>query len=81
MRWAYLAKTTEYDKRNKHRKWGLDLGLRAPATMVDMIGMSFIPMNKVIGPFLYFVPVLLIVWGGFGLLVAVGLRDAIFPKY
>jgi hypothetical protein len=30
-----------------------------------IIGMSFIPMHKVIGPFLFFMYLLLMVWGSF----------------
>jgi hypothetical protein len=44
---------------------GLALGLKAQASMIEVIGTSFIPMYKVIGPFLFFVSLLLMVWGGF----------------
>ncbi len=34
------------------------------ASMINIIGMSLIPMYKVVGPFLFFMSLLMIVWGG-----------------
>ncbi len=61
---AYLADTAElaYFRRNEKREWGLALGAQARSSMVDIIGMSFIPLYMIIGPF--FVSLLLMVWGG-----------------
>jgi hypothetical protein len=41
-----LAKSDElaFSGRNKNREWGAGLGLKAQATMIDLIGMSIIPM-------------------------------------
>jgi hypothetical protein len=36
----------------------------AQASMINIIGMSLIPMYKVVGPFLFFMSLLMIVWGG-----------------
>ncbi len=64
---AYLAETPElaYNKRNEKGKWGLALGTQAQASMIDIIGISFTPLDKVISPFKFFISLLLMVWGGF----------------
>jgi hypothetical protein len=46
--------------------------------MIDIIGMSFMPLYKVIGPFLFFVSMLMMVWGGSRLTVKIFLRVAIY---
>ncbi len=49
--------------RKEHLEWGLALVVQAQSTMIDILGMSFIPTYKVIGPFLFFMSLPLIVWG------------------
>jgi hypothetical protein len=49
---------------------GLELGAQAQSTIMDIIEMSFIPMYKVVGLFL-FISLLLMVWGGFNLIIMV----------
>jgi hypothetical protein len=49
--------------------------------MIDIIGMSFIPLYTVIGPFIFFVSLLLMVWGGLRLIVTIFLKVAIILKY
>jgi hypothetical protein len=68
-----LAKTAELACiiRNEGGKWELALDSQAQASMMDIIGMSFIPMYKVVGPFLFFMSPLLTVWGGFRLVMTV----------
>jgi hypothetical protein len=49
--------------------------------MIDIIGMSFIPLYKVIGPFLSFDSLLLMVWGGLRLIFMMFLLVAIIMRY
>jgi hypothetical protein len=43
---AYLAKTAElaYIRRDEKGRWGLALGAQAQSSMIDIIGISFIPL-------------------------------------
>jgi hypothetical protein len=43
--------------------------------------MSFIPLYKVIGPLIFFVFLLLMVWGGFLLTITIILEVAIIMRY
>ncbi len=83
MRRAYLAETAElaYNGRSECGKWGLALGSQAQASMMDIIGISFISMYKVIGPFLFFMSLLLMVWGGLWLVTTVCLRVTNITRY
>jgi hypothetical protein len=58
---AYLAETAElaYNGRNEKGEWGLALGAQAQSLVIDIIGMNFIPLYKIIGPFIFFVSLLL----------------------
>ncbi len=49
--------------------------------MIDIIGMSFMPMYKAITPFLFFMSLLLMVWGIFWLIITVCLRVFIITRY
>jgi hypothetical protein len=49
--------------------------------MIDLIGMSFIPLCTVIGPFVFFVMLLFIIWGGLRLVMTIFLRVAIMLRY
>jgi hypothetical protein len=33
--------------------------------MIEIIGMSFIPLYRVMGPFIFFMSLLMMMWGGF----------------
>ncbi len=57
-------------ERYEYREWGLALGWKAQTSMLDIV-MSFIPMYKVIGSFLFFMSLLLMMKGGFQLFVMV----------
>jgi hypothetical protein len=69
-----------YNGRNKQGEWGLALGVQAQSTMIDIIGMSCIPMYMVVEPFLFFTSLLLMVWGGFHFIITVCLRVAIITR-
>ncbi len=60
---AYLAETAEliYIGRNEKGEWGLAMGAQAQNSMIHIIGMSFIPLYTVIGPFVFLLSLLLMV--------------------
>jgi hypothetical protein len=62
---AYLAETAElaYMGRNEKGEWVLALGSQAQTSLIDLIRMSFIPLYSVVRPFIFFMSLLLMVWG------------------
>ncbi len=81
---SYLDETTElaYMGRKEKGERGLALGAQAQMSLMDLIGMSFIPLYSVVGPFiLFFVSLLLMVWGSLRLVVTIFLRVAIMVRY
>jgi fatty acid desaturase len=66
---------------NEIREWGLALGTQAQKSLIDLIGMSFIPLYSVVGPFIFFMSLLLMVWGGLRLVVTIFLRMVIIVRY
>ncbi len=60
----------------KMEKWGQTMASQAQSIMIDMIGMKFLPLCKVTGLFIFFVPLplLVTVWGGFWLIITVFLQ-------
>ncbi len=80
---AYLAETAElaYVGRNEKGEWGQALGTAAQLSIVDLVGMSFFPLYKVVGPMIFFLSLLLMVWGGLRLVVTIFLRVAIIVRY
>jgi hypothetical protein len=67
--------------RNEKGEWGLALGAQAQLSLVDLVGMSFFPLYSVVGPLIFFLSLLLMVWGGFRLVVTIFLRVAIIVRY
>jgi hypothetical protein len=80
---AYLAETAEiaYMGRKKKGEWRLALRSAAQTSLVDLVGMNFFPLYKVVGPMIFFLSLLLMVWGGLRLIVTVFLRVAIILRY
>ncbi len=62
---AYLAETAEmaYTGRNEKGEWGLALSSAAQG--------SLIPLYKVVGPKIFFLSLLLLIWGGLPLIITV----------
>jgi hypothetical protein len=48
---------------------------------VDLIGMNFFPLYKVVRPMIFFLSLLLMAWGGLRLIITVFLRVAIIVRY
>ncbi len=80
---AYPAETAEiaYIGRNEKGEWGLALGSAAQLSLIDLVGINFFPLYRVIGPMIFFLSLLLLVWGGLRLVVTVFLRVAIIIRY
>ncbi len=80
---AYLAETAElaYMGRNEKGEWGLALGAQAQLSLVNLVGMSFFPLYSVVGPLIFFLSLLLMVWGGIQLVVTIFPRVIIIVRY
>ncbi len=57
------------------------LGAQAQLSLIDLMGMSFIPLYSVVGPLVFFLSLLLMVWGGLRLIVTIFLWVAIIVRY
>jgi hypothetical protein len=73
---AYLAETAEMANtgRNEKGEWGLALSSAAQGSLIDIVGASFFPLYRVVGPMIFFLSLLLLVWGGLRLIITVLLR-------
>jgi hypothetical protein len=73
---AYLAETVEmaYIGRNEKGEWGLALGSATQGSLIDLVGVSFFPLYKVVGPMIFFLSLLL-------LIITVFLRVIIIVRY
>ncbi len=49
--------------------------------MIDLVGINFFPLYRVVGPMIFFLSLLLPVWGGLRLVFTVFLRMAIIIRY
>ncbi len=70
-----------YIGRNEKGEWGLALGTAAQVSLMDLVGVNFFPLYRVVGPMIFFLSLLLLVWGGLRLVVTVFLRVAIIIRY
>jgi hypothetical protein len=79
---AYLAETAEmaYTGRNEKDEWGLTLSSAAQGSLIDRVGASFFPLDRVVGPIIFFLSLLLLVWGGLQLIITVFLRVIIIVR-
>jgi hypothetical protein len=79
---AYLAETAEmaYISRNKRGEWGLALSTAAQGSLIDIVGASFFPLYRVVGPMIFFLSLMLLVWGGFRLVVTVLVRVIVIVR-
>jgi hypothetical protein len=80
---AYLAETAElaYVSRTPNGEWGLALSSAAQGSLIDMVGTSFFPLYSVIGPMIFFVSLMLLVWGAFRLMATVLIRVIVIVRY
>ncbi len=57
------------------------LGSAAQVSLIDLVGVNFFPLYRVVGPMVFFLSLLLLVWGGLRLVVTVFLSVAIIIRY
>jgi hypothetical protein len=69
-----------YTGRNEKGEWGLALSSAAQGSLIDLVGASFFPLYKVVGPMIFFLSLLLLVWGGLRLIITVFLRVIIIVR-
>jgi hypothetical protein len=83
---AYLAEMAEmaYTGRNEKGEWGLALSSAAQGSLIDIVGASFFPLYKVVGPMIFFLSLMLIDAAGVGrlwLMVTVLVRVVVIVRY
>jgi hypothetical protein len=73
---AYLAEAAElaYTGRNEKGEWGLVLSSAAQGSLIDIVGASFFPLYRIVRPMIFFLSLMLLVWGGLRLMVTVLVR-------
>jgi hypothetical protein len=57
------------------------VGLAAQGSLIDLVGVSFFPLYKVVGPMIFFLSLLVLIWGGLRLIITVCLRVIIIVRY
>jgi hypothetical protein len=79
---AYLAETAElaYRGRTESGEWGLGLSPTAQGSIIDIVGASFFPLYSVVGPMIFFISLMLLVWGVFRLMVTVLIQAIIIVR-
>jgi hypothetical protein len=79
---AYLAETAElaYTGRKENGEWGLALSSTAQGSLIDIVGASFFPLYKVVGPMIFFLSLVLLVWGAFRLMVTILIRIIVIVR-
>jgi hypothetical protein len=79
---TYLAETAElaYTGRTENGEWGLALSSAAQGSLIDIVGASFFPLYKVVGPMIFFLSLMLLVWGAFRLMVTVLIRVIVIVR-
>jgi hypothetical protein len=79
---AYLAETAEmaYTGRNEKGEWGLALSSAAQGSLIDIVGASFFLLYRVVGPMIFFLSLMLLVWGGLRLMVTVLVRVVVIVR-
>ncbi len=61
-------------------EWGLALSPAAQGSLINIVGASFFPLYRVVGPMIFFLSLLLLIWGGLRLMVTVLLRVIIIVR-
>ncbi len=79
---AYLAETAKmaYSGRNEIGEWGLALSTAAQGSLIDIVGASFFPLYRVVGPMIFFLSLMLLVWGGLRLMVTILVRIIVIVR-
>jgi hypothetical protein len=59
---------------------GPGLSSAAQGSLIDIVGASFFPLYKVVGPMIFFFSLMLLVWGAFRLMVTVMIRVIVIVR-
>jgi hypothetical protein len=80
---AYLVETAElaYTSRSENGEWGLALSSAAQGSLIDIVGASFFPLYKVVGPMIFFLSLMLLVWGTLRLTITILIRIIVIVRY
>ncbi len=80
---AYLADPAElaYTGSMENGEWGLALSSAAQGSLIDIVGSNFFPLYKVIGSMIFFMSLLLLVWGALRLTVTILIRVIVIVRY
>jgi hypothetical protein len=54
-----------YIRINGKGEWGLALGSAAQGSLIDLVGVNIFPLYRAVGPMIFFLSLLLLVWGGY----------------
>jgi hypothetical protein len=79
---AYLAETAvmAYSGRNERGEWGLALSTATQGFLIDIVGASFFPLYRVVGPMIFFLSLMLLVWGGLRLVITILVRIIVIVR-
>ncbi len=79
----YLAETAElaYTGRSESSEWGLALSSAAQGSLIDIVGASFFPLYKVVSLMIFFLTLMLLVWGTFRLMITILIRIIVIVRY
>jgi hypothetical protein len=69
-----------YIGRNERGEWGLALSTAAQGSLIDIVGASFFLLYRVVGPMIFFLSLMLLVWGRLGLVVTVLVRVIVIVR-
>jgi hypothetical protein len=69
-----------YTGRTESGEWGLALSSAAQGSLIDIVGASFFPLYKVVGPMTFFLSLMLLVWGAFRLMVTILIRIIVIVR-
>jgi hypothetical protein len=69
-----------YTGRTENGEWGLALSSAAQGSLIDIVGASFFPLYSVVGPMIFFISLMLLVWGAFRLMVTVLIRAILIVR-
>ncbi len=67
--------------RSESGEWGVALSSAAQGSLIDIVGSSFFPLYKVIGPMIFFLSLMLLVWGAFRLMITILIRVIVIVRY
>jgi hypothetical protein len=69
-----------YTGHKEKGEWGLALSSAAQGSLIDIVGASFFPLYRVVGPMIFFLSLMLLVWGGLRLMVTVLVRVIVIVR-